>query len=102
MLVITKKVKPNFLQHLQLKMVVLYFFLEDSIMTDNQVEDINENVANIAEEILKLANLGEQLNQSRLKQKAVILLLHDISKVKKTDIMYILNSLPSLKDYVRP
>jgi len=64
-------------------------------------EDITEDVADIAEEILKLANIGEQLDRSRLKQKAVILLLHDITKVRKNDIKYVLNALPSLKDYVR-
>lgn len=30
-----------------------------------------------------------------------LLLLHDITKVRKTDITYILNALPHLKDYVK-
>lgn len=70
-------------------------------MTEQEVQDINEEVADIAGAIVKLAELGEALQSGRLKQRAIVLLLHDISKVRKSDIEYVLNSLPHLKDYVR-
>jgi len=37
-------------------------------------------------EILKLANVGRQIEQSRLTQRAIILLLHDLTKVPKAHI----------------
>lgn len=49
-------------------------------------------------EIVKLANVGKQINESRLKQRAIILLLHDITKIPKAHIKYVLNALPTLKD----
>jgi hypothetical protein len=64
-------------------------------------KDINEEVVDIAGAIVRLADLGDALQASRLKQRALILLLHDITKVRKNDIMYVLNALPSLRDYVR-
>jgi hypothetical protein len=63
--------------------------------------DINEEVADIAEAIVKLADLGDALGAGRLKQRAVVLLLHDITKVPKNQIIYVLNALPHLRDYVR-
>ena len=70
-------------------------------MNEKQTEDINQEVADIAEAIVQLAGLGELLAKSKLKQRALVLLLHDITKVKKTDIAYVLNALPHLKEYVR-
>ena len=70
-------------------------------MTEEQKQDINDEVADIAEAIVKVAEVGEVIQQGRLKQKAVVLLLHDITKVRKTDITYILNALPHLKEYVK-
>lgn len=64
-------------------------------------KDIQNEVADLAEAILQVANIGEALNASRLKQKAIILLLHDITKVKKSDITYVLNALTHLKEYVK-
>lgn len=67
----------------------------------DEKQDIHDEVADIAEAIVRVAEVGEVIQQGRLKQKAVVLLLHDITKVRKTDITYILNALPHLKDYVK-
>ena len=37
-------------------------------------------------EIVKLANVGKQIKKSRLKQRTIILLLHDATKVSKGSI----------------
>lgn len=53
-------------------------------------------------EILKLANVGKQIDASRLNQRALILLLHDTTKIPKSHIMYVLNALPLLeKKYLK-
>lgn len=70
-------------------------------MAANPQQDIIEEVADLAEAIVRLADLGDALQASRLKQPALILLLHDITKVPKTHIKYVLNALPHLRDYVR-
>ena len=48
-------------------------------------------------EILKLSNVGKQIENSRLTQRAIILLLHDLTKVPRAHIKYILNALPALE-----
>ena len=64
-------------------------------------DDITEEIADLAEAIVKLADIGDALAKSPLKQKAQVLLLHEITKVKKTDITYVLNALPSLRSFVK-
>lgn len=70
-------------------------------MNEEQKQDIQEEVADIAEAIVRIAEVGEIIRQSRLRQRTVVLLLHDITKVKKSDITYVLNALPHLKDYIK-
>ncbi len=53
----------------------------------------------LAEHIERLSKVGAQLDASRLNRKAIVLLLHDITKVPKRDIEFILNALPRLKDF---
>ena len=48
-------------------------------------------------EIVKLANVGKQIKKSRLKQRTIILLLHDATKVSKGSINVILEALPDLE-----
>ena len=55
----------------------------------------------IADAIRQLAEVGEALQRSPLKQKAQVLLLQDITKLPRTDITYVLNALPHLKDYIK-
>jgi len=52
----------------------------------------------LQDEIVKLANVGRQIDASRLKQRAIVLLLHDHTKVPKANIRYILNALPALEE----
>jgi len=49
-------------------------------------------------EIIKLANVGKQIEKSKLTQRAIILLLHDITKLPQRNIQYVLNALPALAD----
>lgn len=49
-------------------------------------------------EIIKLSNIGKQINESRLKQRAILLLLQDITKLPRNHIMYVLNALPILEE----
>lgn len=70
-------------------------------MNEKQKEDINQEVADIAEAIVQLAEVGELLRNSKLKGRAVVLLLHDITKVNKTEIGLVLEAIPRLKEYIR-
>lgn len=52
----------------------------------------------LATAIEKLSKASAQLNASRLlNRKAILLLLHDVTKVPKRDIEYILNAIPELE-----
>ena len=53
--------------------------------------------------ITELASGMKRLNASRLKREAIILLLHDASKVGKPDIRKVLDSLDQLEPmYLKP
>lgn len=52
----------------------------------------------IEKSIIKLSEVGEKIEKSRLNRRTIILLLNDITKVPKSHIEYILNALPELKN----
>lgn len=52
----------------------------------------------LAQAILSLSNSMRLLNQSRLKREAIVVLIHDRSKIGKRDIEVILNNLEQLSD----
>lgn len=52
----------------------------------------------LAEAIVRIGDAAEKLQRDgKLNQKAVVVLLHDATKLPKRDIELILNSLPRLK-----
>lgn len=50
--------------------------------------------------VVTLADGMRALNRSRLRQDTIILLLHDITKVGKRDIGYVLNALGQLEQHI--
>jgi hypothetical protein len=53
----------------------------------------------IAAEIEKLSKLFIAVKNSRLNRRAVVLLIHDMTKVGKRDIEKLLDALPDLADH---
>lgn len=51
----------------------------------------------LASSIKAIADAVRQWQRAGLQQRALILLLHDVSKVGKQDIAYVLNSLAALE-----
>lgn len=65
------------------------------VQPKNKDEEIPLEV--MAASVVKLAEVGKQLSASRLKQKTVIMLLHDATGVGKREIEAILDALPELE-----
>jgi len=51
----------------------------------------------LAEEIAAISRAARAFNASRLKQRAILLLLSDMTKLPMTNIQYVLNALPELE-----
>jgi hypothetical protein len=64
---------------------------------NTEPEKIEIPIEEIAESIQKLSDGMKVLNSSRLKQETIVLLLHHVTKVRKSDINDILNALPELE-----
>jgi hypothetical protein len=57
----------------------------------------------LADAITKLSEAGKALATSRLKQETIVLLLHNMTKVGKKDIVFILNALPEMqRTFLKP
>lgn len=57
----------------------------------------------LAESIAAIARGVKALNQTRLKRRAVVALIHDQSKLSKRDIELVLNNLEELEnDWLKP
>jgi hypothetical protein len=56
-----------------------------------------EPIEVLAKSIIDLADKFDRINSSKLNRKAIVLLLHDASKVNKRDIETILDVMPNLK-----
>lgn len=52
----------------------------------------------LAESIVKLSDAVRSLDSSGLNQKAIVLLLHDMTKLSKRDIEMVLRAIPQLKN----
>lgn len=69
-----------------------------------QTIKIKSNEANpepleiIAKAIIDVSNAFEAIQKSRLSQRAVVLLIHDKTKIAQRDIIEILDIVPRLKD----
>lgn len=65
--------------------------------------DINEDVADMSEAILRVVEAGEALLNSGLTEKAIVLLLQakiGSSAISKSSIENVLWAIPRLKDYL--
>lgn len=57
----------------------------------------------LAKAIEKLADIGKQLQSSRLKQDTIILLLQHMTKCRRTDIQEVLLALPHIaREFLKP
>lgn len=65
--------------------------------------DVNEDVADLAEAILRVADAGERLLDSKLSKRAIQVLLKDItsSRIGMYEIESVLEALPRLKGYIK-
>ena len=64
--------------------------------------DVNEEVADLAEAILRVADAGEKLLNSKLSRRAIKVLIKDIDpRLSLGEIESVLEALPRLKGYVK-
>jgi hypothetical protein len=61
--------------------------------------DPPETTEILAEAIVRIGEAADKLKSSGLNRKAIVLLLHDATKVGKKDIDAILNALPRLRGW---
>ena len=68
----------------------------------NLEKDTTVSLENLGNEIRRVSQLGKAINASPLTKKAVVILLHEMSRVKKSDIEIILHNLPLLeREYLK-
>lgn len=61
-----------------------------------------EQLQNLTAEIRRVSQLGKAINASGLNNKAIVLLLSEMSKVRREDVRIILHNLPLLeKEYLK-
>lgn len=62
-------------------------------------KDKPESTEILAEAIVRIGDAFEKLKQSGLNESAIVILVHDASKVSKSNIRLVLNSLKRLKGW---
>lgn len=61
-----------------------------------------EQLQNLTAEIRKVSQLGKAINASGLNNKAIVLLLAEMSNIKRSDVKVILHNLPLLeREYLK-
>jgi hypothetical protein len=68
---------------------------------DKELKDINEQFADMAEAILKVAELGDVIDNSPLKRTTIELLIARKSGLYMNQVREVLDALPNLKDYLK-
>ena len=63
---------------------------------DEEEIEAQASIEDMVQEIEKLSRIFARLNESRLKRRTVVLLIHDATKVSKRDINAILDAVPDL------
>lgn len=64
--------------------------------------DAQEEVADLAEAILRVAEAGERLLNSRLSKRAIKVLIRDLDpRLSLGDIQSVLDALPRLRGYIK-
>lgn len=62
-------------------------------------EENPESLELIAQSIIEISDAFQKINSSRLKRRAVVLLIKDITGIGVREIELILDNAPKLKDY---
>lgn len=73
--------------------------LRTQTITVKTNEENPEPVELIAQSIIDVAEAAKKMNDSRLKQRAVILLIKDVTNLPMKDIEAVLNAAGKLKEY---
>jgi hypothetical protein len=70
-------------------------------MTTTQVPEqrsaVRTTLLDLADEIQKLSEIGAELANSKLKQRTIVLLLADMTKLAQRDIKAVLEALPVMR-----
>lgn len=64
-------------------------------------ENLDVPMELIASHIVRLAEVGSSLRGSRLKERAILLLLKDLTSLSMSDIERVLKALPRLREFVK-
>lgn len=64
----------------------------------NLEKDLEVQLGGLTEEIRKLSQIGEAVKNSKLKQRVILLLLQDMTKISMRDVQIILEALPNLEE----
>lgn len=68
----------------------------------NLEKDTVVSLESLTAEIRKVSQLGKAINASGLNRKAIVLLLSEMSNIRRSDVNIILNNLPLLeKEYLK-
>lgn len=62
-------------------------------------DEVPETVEIIAASIVKLSQIGQDLNKSALNERAIVVLLHDLTGLPYREIKLVLNSLAELEKH---
>lgn len=73
---------------------------DDSMKPVKLVEMGEKNIEDIADHIVKISDASAKMLGAGLTMKALIILLHEETKVSKRDIEKVLNALPKLRELV--
>lgn len=75
--------------------------LDEKAIAEQQLKDINEDFADIAEAILRVSQLGDLIDKSSLKKDTVVMLLAKKAHVHLYEAKQVLDAIPHLKDYLK-
>lgn len=75
--------------------------MDEEAIREQELEDIKEQFADIAEAILRVAELGNVIDDSPLKRKTIELLISKKTGLYMNQVAKVLNAIPKLKDYLK-
>lgn len=75
--------------------------MDEKAIREQELEDINEQFADMAEAILRVVELGDVIDDSPLKRHTVELLISKKTGLYMNQVKLVLDALPKLKDYLK-
>lgn len=75
--------------------------IDEKAIRDQELQDINEEFADMAEAILKVSELGGVIDNSPLKRKTIELLISKKTGLYMHNVAEVLDALPKLRDYLK-